>query len=189
MPDLPIRPRRLRSTHMMRQMLQRISLSRRDIIVPVFVREGSGVRQEVSSMPGVHQMSVDVATDWLAARAEEGYGAYLIFGVVDRYKKDAGGSPALDPDNVVCRLLRSVASQKLPMIGITDLCFCEYTDHGHCGPMTADGLTVANDETVSRLVKQALESRSGWGGDYRAQRNDGRNRRRVTCRARCQSLH
>jgi porphobilinogen synthase len=141
---------------MLRQMLQRVSLSRRDIIVPIFVKEGSGVRQEVSSMPGVHQMSVDVAIDWLATRAEEGYGAYLIFGVIDRHKKDSGGSAALDPDNVVCRLLRSVASQKLPMIGITDLCFCEYTDHGHCGPMTADGSTVANDETVSRLAQQAL---------------------------------
>ena len=141
---------------MMRQMLQRVSLTRRDIIVPVFVKDGSGVRQEVPSMPGVHQMSVDVATPWLAARAEEGYGAYLIFGVVDRQKKDAGGSAALDPDNVVCRLLRSVSAQKIPMLGITDLCFCEYTDHGHCGPMTADGSTVANDETVSRLVQQAL---------------------------------
>jgi porphobilinogen synthase len=141
---------------MVRQMLQRVSLSRRDIIVPVFVKDGTGVRQEVSSMPGVHQMSVDVATDWLAERAREGYGAYLIFGVIDRHKKDAGGSAALDPDNVVCRLLRSVTSRKLPLLGITDLCFCEYTDHGHCGPMTADGSTVVNDETVSRLVQQAL---------------------------------
>src|SRR6187401_536576 len=98
--DLPIRPRRLR-TPALRRLLQRVTLRRRDVIVPVFVREGTGVRHEVASMPGVFQMSVDVALPWLSARAEEGYGAYLIFGVVDRAKKDPLGSPALDPDNVV----------------------------------------------------------------------------------------
>lgn len=137
-------------------MLQRVTLRRSDIIVPVFVTEGSGVRKEVASMPGVFQMSIDVATPWLAQRAEEGFKAYLIFGVIDRAKKDAMGSAALDPENVVCRLLREVNRQKIPLIGITDLCFCEYTSHGHCGPMTADGSTVKNDETVERLVAQAV---------------------------------
>lgn len=137
-------------------MLQRVTLRRSDIIVPVFVTEGSGVRKEVASMPGVFQMSIDVATPWLAQRAEEGFKAYLIFGVIDRAKKDAMGSAALDPENVVCRLLREVNRQKIPLIGITDLCFCEYTSHGHCGPMTEDGSTVKNDETVERLVAQAV---------------------------------
>lgn len=137
-------------------MLQRVTLRRSDIIVPVFVTEGSGVRKEVASMPGVFQMSIDVATPWLAQRAEEGFKAYLIFGVIDRAKKDPMGSAALDPENVVCRLLREVSRQKIPLIGITDLCFCEYTSHGHCGPMTADGSTVKNDETVERLVTQAV---------------------------------
>lgn len=107
-------------------------------------------------MPGVFQMSVDVATAWLRRRAEEGFGAYLVFGVVDRDCKDAVGSAALDEQNVVCRLLRSVQGQQVPMIGITDLCFCEYTSHGHCGPMTDDGTTVQNDATVERLVQQAI---------------------------------
>jgi porphobilinogen synthase len=137
-------------------MLQRVSLRRSDIIVPVFVAEGSGVRREVASMPGVFQMSVDVAVPWLAKRAEEGFGAYLIFGVIDRAKKDAVGSPALDENNVVCQLLRAVKSQKIPMLGITDLCFCEYTSHGHCGVLTNDRTTVRNDETVARLVTQAV---------------------------------
>jgi porphobilinogen synthase len=137
-------------------MLQRVSLRRSDVIVPVFATGGRGVRKEVSSMPGVFQMSVDVAADWLAARAEQGFKAYLVFGVIKRQQKDASGSSALDPDNVVCRLLREVAARKIPMEGITDLCFCEYTDHGHCGPMCADGLTVKNDETVELLVKQAV---------------------------------
>ncbi len=139
-------------------------LRRSDIIVPVFVTEGTGVRKEVSSMPGVFQMSVDLATQYLYDRSQAGFKAYLIFGVIDRAKKDPNGSAALDPDNVVCRLLKSVVKANIPMVGITDLCFCEYTSHGHCGPMTADGSTVKNDETVELLVKQAVShARAGAG--------------------------
>lgn len=156
LPDLPIRPRRLRRDAKLRQMLQRVTLRRSDIIVPVFVCEGTNVRQEVSSMPGVHQMSVDVAVPWLARRADEGFGAFLVFGVIDRAKKDPLGSAALDEDNVVCRLLRAMRAQQIAMVGITDLCFCEYTSHGHCGPLTADKSTVDNDQTVERLVRQAI---------------------------------
>lgn len=137
-------------------MLSRVSLRISDIIVPVFVTDVNNVRREVPSMPGVFQMSVDVCTDWLAKRAEEGFKAYLIFGVIERSKKDATGSAALDPENVVCRLLREVNRQKINMAGITDLCFCEYTDHGHCGPLTGDKSTVQNDATVANLVKQAI---------------------------------
>jgi porphobilinogen synthase len=137
-------------------MLQSTRLSRRDIICPVFVREGKGEKREIPSMPGVFQMSADIALDWLAARAEEGFAAYLVFGVIDREKKDDTGSPALDPDNIVCRLLRTARDRKLPMAGITDLCFCEYTSHGHCGPLSSDRSTVDNDATVERLVQQAL---------------------------------
>lgn len=156
MSDLPVRPRRLRLHPKLRQMLQRVSLRPSDIIVPIFVREGSNVRQEVPSMPGVYQMSPDVALPWLARRAEEGFGAYLVFGVIERSKKDAAGSAALDEDNIVCRLLRQAKSQQIPMLGITDLCFCEYTSHGHCGPLTDDRSTVKNDETVEQLVRQAV---------------------------------
>ncbi len=140
----------------MRQMLQRVALRRSDIIVPVFVTEGRGVKREVGSMPGVCQVSVDVAVPWLAALADKGFRSYLIFGVIDRAKKDERGTPALDENNVVCRLLRGATAAKLPMVGITDLCFCEYTSHGHCGPMAADGSTVKNDETVELLVRQAV---------------------------------
>ena len=153
--DLNVRPRRLRAP-LLRPLLQRVQLRRRDVIVPVFVREGTGVRQEVSSMPGVFQMSVDVAVPWLAKRAEEGFGSYLVFGVIDRAKKDDVGSPALDEQNVVCELLREVNRQGIPMAGVTDLCFCEYTSHGHCGPLTPDRVTVANDATVARLVTQSV---------------------------------
>ena len=154
--DFPIRPRRLRQQPQLRKMLQRVTLRRSDVIVPVFVREGAGVKQEVVSMPGVFQMSLDVAADYLARRAEEGFGAYLVFGVIDRKKKDATGSPALDENNIVCQLLRRAAERKIPMAGITDLCFCEYTSHGHCGPLSPDGLIVQNDATVELLVRQAV---------------------------------
>ena len=155
-PNLSIRPRRLRLSPLLRQMTQRVTLRRSDIIVPVFVCEGSGVTRPVASMPGVNQMSVDAACDWLAARAAEGFCAYLVFGVIDRASKDDTGSPALDENNVVCRLLRQAKRRQIAMLGITDLCFCEYTSHGHCGPLTRDGATVDNDRTVQLLVQQAL---------------------------------
>ena len=154
--SLAKRPRRLRQQPQLRAMLPRVVLHRSDIIVPLFVREGRGVRQEISSMPGVFQMSVDVATSWLSERASEGFGAYLVFGVIDRQKKDAVGSAALDEQNVVCQLLRSTRDAKIPMAGITDLCFCEYTSHGHCGIPSHDPATVRNDPTVQRLVQQAV---------------------------------
>ena len=153
-PELPIRPRRLRLSAQMRVMLQQTKLHRSDLILPLFVCEGTNQRREVPSMPGVYQMSVDVTTQWLTKRAEEGFKAFLVFGVIDRKAKDAAGSAALDENNVVCRLLRAAA--KVPMVGITDLCFCEYTDHGHCGPLSEDKSTVRNDETVERLIKQAI---------------------------------
>src|SRR3954464_6884541 len=101
-------------------------------------------------------MSVDVALPWLQKRAEEGFGAYLVFGVVERSKKDALGSAALDENNVVCRLLREAKGRQLAMVEVTDLCFCEYTSHGHCGPMTDDHSTVKNDETLERLLPPAI---------------------------------
>jgi porphobilinogen synthase len=154
--DLPIRLRRLRGQVQLRKALERVVVRRSDVIVPVFVVEGKDVRREVSSMPGVYQMSVDVALGWLGRRAEEGFLSFLVFGVIERSKKDDAGSEALNEENVVCRLLRGAREKKLPMAAITDLCFCEYTSHGHCGVMTADKSTVQNDETVRRLVKQAV---------------------------------
>lgn len=162
--NLPIRPRRLRLNPNLRQMLQRITLRRCDIIVPVFVCEGKGVKKDVGSMPGVSQMSVDIATEWLQARAQDGFKSYLVFGVIDKQKKDPTGSPALDEGNVVCRLLRSMAQSKSNMVGITDLCFCEYTDHGHCGPLTLDHATVQNDQTVQLLVQQAINHAKAGAG-------------------------
>src|SRR6267142_6644426 len=107
--DLPIRPRRLRLRPQMREMLQQVKLHRSDLILPLFVCEGTNQKREVPSMPGIHQMSVDVATQWLSARAEEAFKSYLVFAVIARKAKDAAGSAALDENNMVCRLLRAAA--------------------------------------------------------------------------------
>lgn len=154
--DQTFRPRRLRNHPVLRQMLQRVSLRKKDIIVPVFVCRGSGINKPVASMPGVAQMSVDVAADWLAKLSHAGFGAYLVFGVIDRNQKDATGSESLHPANVVCELIRATKQSGNPMVAITDLCLCEYTDHGHCGPLTSDGTTVDNDATLALLAKQAV---------------------------------
>ncbi len=154
--DQIIRPRRLRKHPLLRTLLQRVQLKRSDIIVPVFVCEGSGVKKEVASMPGVFQMSVDVAADWLAEMSAAGFGAYIAFGVIDRAKKNEAGSESLNPSNVVCQLIRKTKSSGNPMVSMTDLCLCEYTDHGHCGPLTPDRSTVDNDATLGLLVRQAV---------------------------------
>lgn len=155
------RPRRLRQQPQLRDMLRRVVLRRSDFIVPLFVCEGTNVARPIASMPGVSQMSVDVAADWLARRADAGFKAYLPFGVIDAKKKDAVGSEALREDNVVCRIVRETKRRQLPMAAITDLCLCEYTDHGHCGPLTHAHATtpdghVDNDATLERLAAQAV---------------------------------
>lgn len=154
--DLPIRPRRLRRSELLRSMVRNVTIEPRHIIVPVFVCPGENVRRPVASMPGVEQMSVDVAAGFLQELAGRGFASFIAFGVVDRETKDDKGSPALDENNVVCRLLREVKRQNLAMVAMTDLCFCEYTSHGHCGVLSEDGSTVQNDVTVQRLVWQAV---------------------------------
>ncbi|HEX8324195.1 MAG TPA: porphobilinogen synthase [Tepidisphaeraceae bacterium] len=150
------RPRRLRQQPQLRDMLKRVTLRRSDFIVPVFVCEGRGIKRPIASMPGVSQMSTDVAADWLAARSAAGFKAYLPFGVVDTAKKDATGSESLHEDNVVCRIVRETKRRRLPMAAVTDLCLCEYTDHGHCGPLTNDRGDVDNDATLKLLAAQAV---------------------------------
>jgi porphobilinogen synthase len=131
-----------------------VSVTPAQLIVPVFVK-GHGATSEVVSMPGVFQHTVDDALQFLESCAASGIGMFIVFGVIERTAKDATGTPAVDPDNVVCRLLREVKRRSLPMLAITDLCLCEYTDHGHCGPLTPSG-AVDNDPTLDLLVKQAL---------------------------------
>ena len=132
----PIRPRRLRGIMPLRQMVQRVTLRRGDFILPVFVVRGERRPQGGGSMPGVFQMSVDVAVPWLAGRPR--VRGLPRFGVIDRARKNRRHRLPWMPDNVVCRLLKRRRRTEIPMAGITDLCFCEYTSHGHCGPSADD---------------------------------------------------
>ncbi|MEM6312742.1 MAG: porphobilinogen synthase, partial [Planctomycetota bacterium] len=115
------------------------------------------------SMPGVWRRTVADAADHLDELAKHGGRAYLVFGVIDASTKDADGSAALDPENVVCQLVRETKRRGNPMLAITDLCFCEYTDHGHCGPLI-DG-QVDNDATLHGLALQAV-SHARAGADW-----------------------
>src|SRR5215212_3416283 len=151
-PPSAIRPRRLRSHARLRDMLTQTRLIAADFIAPLFVRSGKGVKIPVKSMPGVYQYSVDTALEELKRLDTLGVGGFILFGVTDKDKKDPTGSYALDPENDVCRLLRAAkGGAGLGMLAITDLCFCEYTSHGHCGPLSQNKTTVDNDLTVEAL--------------------------------------
>jgi porphobilinogen synthase len=123
-----------------------------DFILPLFVRSGKGVRREVSSMPDVFQMSVDVAVEECRLAAEEGIPAVLLFGIPDR--KDAAGSPAWDENGIIPHTVRALKREIPDLVIITDVCLCEYTDHGHCG-IIREG-DVDNDATLEALAKEAL---------------------------------
>ena len=157
------RPRRLRGHPILRDMLAATRLAPADFVAPLFIRSGTGVRSAVKSMPGVFQLSVDTAVAELKRLQSLGLGAYILFGVTEAAKKDALGSYAHDPDNEVCRTLKAAKDAGITMLAITDLCYCEYTSHGHCGPLTQSPIpSVDNDATVRRLGEQAvLHARSG----------------------------
>ncbi len=145
-------------------MLERVAVSPSDLIAPVFVTEGQ--KREVASMPGVFQRPVEDAANWLDGLADKGVPAFLVFGVIDSERKDSLGSEALQGANVVCQLLREMKRRENPMVAITDLCFCEYTDHGHCGPLRGEvPVTVDNDATLARLGQQAV-SHARAGADW-----------------------
>lgn len=151
------RPRDQRIGQAMRDRHADVIVEPGNLIMPLFVRQGEQLNQPVSSMPGVSQMSPDVATATIGKQAARGLKRFILFGVIDADKKDATGSAAWDPDNPVCRTLRAVREAKLDVQMIADLCFCEYTDHGHCGVLSDDPeVTVDNDATLDLLGKQAV---------------------------------
>src|SRR5262245_5428026 len=152
-----VRSRRLRRLPLLRAMVRETELAPDDFILPLFVRPGRGVRQEISSMPGQCQLSVDRLADEVGPAAELGVRAFLLFGIPEH--KDARGSSALDNDGIVQRALRELRrtfSDKILLI--TDECFCEYTDHGHCGPLceVAGRTDVDNDATLPLLAAQCV---------------------------------
>jgi len=155
-----VRMRRLRRTEALRRMRRETRLSREDLVLPLFAVEGRGVREPVGSMPGVFRFSADT----LAVEAKEvrelGIPAVLLFGVPAA--KDARGSGADAPDGVVQRAVEAIKSAEPELCVITDVCLCEYTDHGHCGIL--EGREVANDPTLDRLAATAV-SHAAAGAD------------------------
>jgi porphobilinogen synthase len=153
LPQFPAtRLRRLRMTESLRAMVRETTLSSQDFIYPLFVVPGSGVKKEVSSMPGVFQMSVDMILRECVEVAALGVPAVIFFGIPER--KDDVGSGAYDPHGVVQQALRAVKKEVPGLVLITDVCLCEYTSHGHCGIVR--GNEILNDESVELLAREAL---------------------------------
>ena len=146
------RLRRLRRNETLRRMVRENALSRDDLVLPLFVVEGSGVREPIASMPGVQRFSVDTVVHEAKRVAAAGVPAVILFGIPEH--KDARGSGADDPGGVVQRAVEAVKSAEPDLVVITDVCLCEYTDHGHCG-IIEDG-DVRNDPSVERLAATAL---------------------------------
>jgi porphobilinogen synthase len=146
------RLRRLRTTETLRDMVRETRLSPDMFILPLFVCEGEGVRREVSSMPGVFNLSVDEAVRETAAAQADGIRRVLLFGLPDH--KDDVGSAAYDPEAPVQAAVRAIKREVPDSLVITDVCLCEYTDHGHCG-LIVDG-EIANDPSVEQLVRAAV---------------------------------
>ena len=147
-----IRPRRLRRGEAMRSLVRETRLHPSNFVYPLFVTPGEDVRHEISSMPGNYHWSVDRLVEEVSAAWEEGIRAVLLFGIPS--KKDAEGSEAWADDAAVQRGVRAIRESCPDMLVMTDVCLCEYTDHGHCGVI--HGEEVANDPTCALLAKEAL---------------------------------
>jgi porphobilinogen synthase len=152
--------RRRRINPILRNLVTETHLSTDDFIYPLFVRSGEGIRDEVDSMPGVYQMSIDEAVRECDTLKSLGLNAIILFGIPDT--KDSVGSEAMCEHGIIAEAVRAIKAAHPDMFVITDLCFCEYTDHGHCGVLDPVLETVDNDITLDNLAKQAVvHARSG----------------------------
>ncbi len=154
------RMRRLRRSESLRRMVRETHLSRDDLVLPLFVVEGSGVREPVASMPGVFRFSVDMLVREAKQVSDAGIPAVILFGIPA--DKDARGSGADAAGGVVQRAVEAVKAAEPDLCVITDVCLCEYTDHGHCGLIEAGD--VVNDPSVARLAETAV-SHANAGAD------------------------
>lgn len=148
------RLRRLRRCKPLRDVLASVHLARDELVAPLFVREGKAARKAIASMPGQFQFSVDTALETVRRWADIGLRAVLLFGIPD--KKDAVGSEAWNDSAAVQRLTGRIKAALPGMVVITDVCLCEYTDHGHCGTLTDGQTDVDNDATLQSLSKVAI---------------------------------
>jgi porphobilinogen synthase len=146
------RARRVRRTENLRRLVRETRLSADDFISPMFVMPGERVRREVGSMPGVFQLSVDEAVREAAQLCDLGIPGTILFGIPER--KDAAGTEGYQDSGVVQKAVRAIKDKVPELLVVTDVCLCEYTDHGHCGVVA--GGEVKNDETVELLCRMAL---------------------------------
>ena len=152
------RPRRLRRTEALRGLVRETRLSAAGFIYPMFVCPGNKVRKAVSSMPGIYQQSADQIVEECREVEALGIPGVILFGLPE--KKDARGASSLAADGVVQKAIEAIRNAKLNLLVITDVCLCEYTDHGHCGVIEQD--EILNDPTLGILAEQALShARSG----------------------------
>ncbi len=148
------RHRRLRMNANIRALVQENKLSVDDFMYPLFVVEGEGIKNEISSMPGVFQLSLDEILKECEEAVSLGIKSIILFGVPST--KDSIGSDALCDMGLIAKSLRAIKKSFPNLCVVTDLCFCEYTDHGHCGILDIKNESVNNDATLEILVKQAL---------------------------------
>lgn len=146
------RMRRLRNNPLIRDMVRETELSPKDFIYPLFVVHGNNIKKEISAMPKVYQMSIDVLVEECKEVASLGIPAVILFGIP--LKKDEVGSEAYDDNGIIQQAVRAIKKEVKNLLVITDVCMCEYTSHGHCG--LVHGNEILNDETVELLVKEAL---------------------------------
>lgn len=152
------RPRRLRRTEALRGLVRETRLSAAGFIYPMFVCPGNKVRKAVGSMPGIYQQSADQIVEECREVETLGIPGVILFGLPE--KKDARGASSLAADGVVQKAIEAIRKAKLNLLVITDVCLCEYTDHGHCGVIEQD--EIVNDPTLGILAEQALShARSG----------------------------
>ncbi len=146
--------RRKRLNPVLRDLLQETHLSVNDFIYPLFVKSGEGIKKEVASMPDVFQMSIDEVIKECAVLKELGIYSIILFGIPD--VKDSVGSDAMCEHGIIASAIRAIKEAHPDMFVVTDLCFCEYTDHGHCGVLDPVLETVDNDITLKNLASQAV---------------------------------
>ena len=155
------RPRRLRRTAAMRALVRETRLDPAMLVAPLFVRPGQGIREPIGSLPGVSRLSPDEAAAEAQRLASLGVGGIILFGLPS--EKDPVGTGAWIEDGIVQEATRRIRSLDLATVVIADTCLCEYTDHGHCGPIMADG-SVDNDAAIERLAMAAV-SQAQAGAD------------------------
>ena len=152
--------RRLRMNATLRSLVRETSLSMDDFIYPLFVKSGEGIKKEIRSMPGVYQMSIDEILNECGSLQDLGINSVILFGIPE--VKDSVGSDALCEHGIIARAVKAIKKSYPKMFVTTDLCFCEFTDHGHCGILDMKNESVNNDATLEILAKQALvHARSG----------------------------